>query len=307
MKRTILATALISCALILVPAAANATDLCVVDTVHHDAIEEVSHQEYQYKKIIPGTQETFRTEYRFQTRTKTFGWVEHKFIYSRWDFVDGGQTTVNGKVVSGHWQSTGSQAFWHAIPDSVINAVWGSGGIPDNVLGGSQEHPAGSVPLTAYGAPRGAGSAQYYASKVQESTGYTDWGPWSDWSAANPGPSNDTRNVESRRTSNNDSTPDTTVYYVENGEPTTSLTDANWTTITPAPEGWTFEDKRSVVTTLGEDAYDEDVYGDCPAPELAETGVNDNAWLFAGGALLLIAMGASLVVYRKRPRGAHRA
>lgn len=42
-------------------------------------------------------------------------------------------------------------------------------------------------------------------------------------------------------------------------------------------------------------------------PELAQTGVNGNAWWFGGGALLLIAIGASLVAYRNRPRGAHRA
>jgi len=38
--------------------------------------------------------------------------------------------------------------------------------------------------------------------------------------------------------------------------------------------------------------------------ELAETGVNDNAWLFAGGGLLLLVAGASLVTYRNRQKGA---
>lgn len=45
--------------------------------------------------------------------------------------------------------------------------------------------------------------------------------------------------------------------------------------------------------------YDERVARGCE-PELAETGVNDNAWLFVGGGLLLLLAGASLVMYRKR-------
>lgn len=294
MKRNILATALISCALVATPTiAANATELCVVDTIHHEAIEEVSHQEYQYKKVIPGTQETFRTEYRFRSRT----WIESRQEFKdvkNYQFVDGGTTYVKGQPVGGHWVSAPGTGYNH-IPSVIINIVWGPGGVPDQYLG------TGSVNLSTYGGPNVTVRYKAYA---EDFKGWSDWGPWSDWSAANPGPSNDTRNVESRRTSNNDATLDTTVYYVENGEPTTDLTDANWTTITPAPEGWTFVDKRNVVTTLGEDAYDEDVYGDCPAPELAETGVNDNAWLFAGGGLLLLIAGVSLVTYRNRQKGA---
>jgi len=49
--------------------------------------------------------------------------------------------------------------------------------------------------------------------------------------------------------------------------------------------------------------YDERVARGCE-PELAETGVNDSAWLFAGGGLLLLVAGASLVTYRKRQKGA---
>jgi len=49
--------------------------------------------------------------------------------------------------------------------------------------------------------------------------------------------------------------------------------------------------------------YDERVARGCES-ELAETGVNDNAWLFAGVGLLLLVAGASLVTYRNRQKGA---
>lgn len=283
-------------ALTLVAGPAFATGDCVVGVIHHEAVDETASKEFRWMKVIPGVDETFHAEYRFQTRSKTYGWVEHKFIYSRWDFIDGGQTRINETIVSGHWQSTGNQPFWHAIPDSIINAVWGSGGIPDSVLGGSEAHPAGSVSLTTYGAPPGAGSAPYYASKAQESTGYTQWGPWSDWSTTDPGLSDETKNVESRQVSNNDDTPEKTVYYVENGEPTSDLTDANWTP--DEPEGWTFVDDRAVGVDVHEPAWDEKVYGEC---ELAETGANEAASLVTIiGGVALLAAGVALVLYRRK-------
>lgn len=258
--------------------AANAVDTgdqCVVDVIHHPAVDAVTHEEFQYSKVIPGETETFFTEYRFRTRTVTYGTIERKFIYSSWDFVGGGQTTVNGEIVSGHWVNTGT-AFWHAIADSVINAVWGAGGVPDNLVGGSQANPKGNVPLTYYGAPGSAGSAPYYATEEENPSGYTDWGPWSGWSSTNPGADTDTRDVESRQTSNNDGTPSSTVYYVAGGSPSTTLTDANWTTHTQGTVGgsWTLINQRTIVDEEAKDAYDENVYGECPPTQITPPAVS---------------------------------
>lgn len=246
-------------------AAANAIDTsspCIVDVIHHEAVTELSHQEYQYEKEIPGEEETFFTEWRFRTRTVTYGTVEHKYIYSTWYFVDGGTTTINGHVVSGHWVNSGPLA-WHAIADSVINAVWGSGGVPDNLVGGDEDNPKGNVPLTSYGAPGGSGSPAYYATEVSEPTGFTAWGPWSAWGTTDPSPASDTKQIESRQTSNNDGTPASTVYYLTGGTSSTTLTDANWTTETPGG-AWVKIDERKVIDRAAKDAYDENVYGDCP-------------------------------------------
>lgn len=249
----------------LAASAVDISDQCVVDVIHHEAVDAVTHEEFQYSKVIPGETETFVTEYRFRTRTVTYGTIEHKYIYSTWDFVSGGQTTINGQVVSGHWVNTGV-ATWHAIADSVINAVWGAGGVPDNLVGGSEANPKGNVPLTSYGAPGAAGSAPYYASEVSNPSGYTDWGPWSGWSSANPGSETDVFDVESRQTSNNDGTPSTTVYYVPGGAPSATLTDANWTIHNPGAVGvsWTLINQRTITDTEAQEAYDENVYGECP-------------------------------------------
>jgi hypothetical protein len=245
--------------------AADTSGQCIVDVIHHPAVEEVKHEEFQYSKVIPGETETFYTEYRFRTRTVTYGTIERKYIYSSWNFVDGGQTNIDGDIVSGHWVNTGS-AFWHAIADSVINAVWGPGGVPDNLIGGSEGSPKGNVPLSAYGAPGAAGSAPYYATETSNPSGFTDWGPWSAWSTTDPGAETDTLEVESRETSNNDGTPASTVYYLAGGSPTTTLTDANWTTDMQVTVGdtWTLINQRIVIDVEAKDAYDENVYGDCP-------------------------------------------
>src|SRR5690554_7327441 len=148
------------------------------------------------------------TEWRFATRTPLYGSKEVKAVRG-YKFVDGGSVVVNGKVVSGHWVPDGNN--WHRIPDSVINAVWGAGGVPsqhlnpavdpDNPPSTNEEYNAiwrsgDNVSLSSYGGP--SKSVRYVAYKVTTSAGYTDWGPWSDWSTNNPGPETPTMKVESR-------------------------------------------------------------------------------------------------------------
>ena len=230
------------------------TDQCVIKVVHHD---EESHQERKYSQATPGKDATSHTEYRYQTRTKVYGEIEHKYIKSKYDFVDGGTTKVNGQTVSGHWVDSGSTT-WHAIPDSVINAVWGSGGVPSQYIGGSESNPKGSVQLTMYGGPNV--TVPYYAAVSQTDAGYTAWGPWSGWSTTNPGASNDTRNVESKSVSDNNAVPAKTVYYLPGGGQSDTNTAANWTTETPSAP-WTQIEERKVVDKA---AWDEKVYGPCP-------------------------------------------
>ncbi|MEO5534881.1 MAG: hypothetical protein ABIR17_07080 [Pseudolysinimonas sp.] len=240
---------------------------CITDSTVHPAVLKVSHDEFQYDQVIPGTESTNHTEYRYRTRTVTYGDVEHKYILSTWDFVSGGTTTIDGIPVSGHWLNLGGSPTWHAIADSVINAVWSSSGIPDNLIGGSEASPKGSVPLSVYGAPGSAGSASYYATKVSNPSGFTNWGPWSAWSTVNPGADSDTLDVESQDVSNNDGTPDVTLYYLTGGTSSTSLSDANWTADKQATVGdaWTLIHQRNVVDVEGADAYTTYTYGTCPS------------------------------------------
>jgi len=245
---------------------------CVVDVIHHPGVAEVSHEEYQYDKVIPGTAEVSHQEWRYRTRTVTYGYVEHKFIHSTWDFVSGGTTTISGHgTVSGHWINTGTLA-WRAIPDSVINAVWGSGGIPDSLIGGSESSPKGDVPLSAYGAPGSAGSAPYYATKVLNPTGYTDWGPWSGYSTTQPTASDTVQVDDPITVIDTAAVPPYTVYYVDGGSPSTSVGDASWITASTL-DGWTQFNERKVVDSAAIDAWDEDVYGTCPStPCVSQSG-----------------------------------
>lgn len=176
--------------------------------------------EYSFKTREP----KFVTEYRFQTRTKLYGSKEVKDVKG-YDFVSGGTTIVDGQVVAGHWvQSPG----WHTIPDVIINIVWGPGGVPDSVLG------EGEVNLRVYGGPNV--TVKYNAHEVQTDEGYTDWGPWSDWSTINPGPSTATRNVETRQ--------------VQDGfGPYSSWSD--WSTTDPGPES----DTKKVQTREVQDGF----------------------------------------------------
>lgn len=239
---------------------------CVIDTIHHPAVIEVSHEEYRYSQVIPGQDGTSHTEYRYQTRTVTYGEVEHKYVLG-YNFIDGGHVTINGHTVTGHWVS--DPGVWHAIPDSVINAVWGAGGIPSNLIGGSAVHPKGSVNLTVYGGPNV--SVSYYASTESNPSGYTSYGPFSDWSTT-PVTSSDTINVETRVVNDSEAVPAKTVYYLSGGGQSDSLTDANWTTET-LDSPWTLVDQRKVIDTAVQNAYTEYKYGDCPPAAPVECSV----------------------------------
>lgn len=246
---TLIATLLVTFGfgpIVLSPQSAEATTTppagqCVVDLQYKYSKEvpgntETFHDEYRYSKFIKGTDEQKHQEWRFQTRTKTFGEVEHKFVPGH-DFVDGGTTVVNGQTVSGHWiQATAGN--WYAIPDSVINAVWGPGGIPDQYIGGSQQNPKHGLDLDTYGYPGNGPVVDWYATKEIESTGYTAYGPFSAWSTTNPGASTDTMNVETRWVIDVPGTSDKTVYYLPGGGQSDSLTAANWTT-DALPAGYT--------------------------------------------------------------------
>ena len=239
-------------------------DLCVVKIVHHD---EESHKEFKYSKVIPGKDATSHKEYRYQTRTKVYGEIEHKFIKSKYDFVDGGTTKVNGKTVSGHWVDTGATT-WHPIPDSVINAVWGSGGVPAQYIGGSEDKPKGNVGLTTYGGPNV--TVPYYAALTKTDAGFTAWGPWSGWSTTNPGANTDLMNVESKSVSDNNGTPDKTVFYLPGGGQSDTNTNANWTTDTPSAPWVKIEEKKVVDKA----AWDEKVYGPCPTDAVATVSLD---------------------------------
>ena len=184
-----------------------------------EGVKEVSHKEYRFTRENPGKAETFHqeqqftrnipgqaekshqeykyqqsvTQYRFRDRVeRPDNTVERKFIKG-YDFVDGGTTRVGNKTVAGHWVVS---AGWHSIPDSIINVVWGSGGVPPQYLGGSETNPKGNVNLSTYGGPNV--NSPYYASLVTIDGGYTDYGPWSDWTTTNPGADTATRDAESQ-------------------------------------------------------------------------------------------------------------
>lgn len=230
---------------------------CVTDVVHHPAIEEASHKEYRYSKVIPGQAETSHTEWRFKDRT----WIANKKEIKEvngYDFVDGGTTRVNGQTIGGHWVVSSG---WHTIPEVIINIVWGPGGVPDQYLG------TGRVSLSSYGGPNV--TVDYNAHAVDFS-GWSEYGPWSPWSTTDPGAATDTRFVESTTVSDGNATPDVTVYYNPNGEPTSDLTDANWSTTNPG-EAWTFVDKRKVIDQEYVPGWDETIYGPCPEPVACET------------------------------------
>ncbi len=209
-------------------ASAQQPEVCYSISVVHEA---------RYKRVIAGEKETFRTEYRFRSRTKLHGSKEVKYVKG-YDFVGGGTTKVDGQTVAGHWVKSEG---WHQIPDVIINIVWGAAGVPENLVGGSEGNPKGSVPLTVYGGP--SVSVPYYAEKVETDAGYTDWGPWSDWSTDDPGGDTSTREVDSRKVGNGDATPDETSYYLPGGGESSTLGEANWTTDLPG-EKWTFIDQR---------------------------------------------------------------
>ena len=199
--------------------------------------DERSHNEYQFSRQNPGqdkqSHQEFKyqqqqTQYQFRTRTeRPDNTVERKFTYG-YDFISGGTVQFRNQAgqqvtVSGHWvQSAG----WHQIPDSVINAYWGSGGVDHNLLGGSASNPKGSVPLSVYGDTHGW-TATYYASEETIEGGFTEWGPWSDWTTTNPGGANSVRDVASK----------VVTFDYNNG---------NWTTDVN-PNGWTKVDEREVV------------------------------------------------------------
>ena len=175
---------------------------------------EKSHQEFKYEKQ--------ETQYQYRTRVKRpDNTVERKFIKG-YDFVSGGSVKINGHTIPGHWVKSSG---WHQIPDVVINAYWGSGGVPSSYLGGSEARPKGNVSLTAYAGPNV--SVPYYASLESAPGGYTDWSGWSDWTTTNPGADSDTRDVQSRTV---------TIAY-NNGD---------WTT-DAKPNGYTQVDARKVI------------------------------------------------------------
>ena len=143
-------------------------------------------QQRRTREHVPAVEEVKHKEWRFQTRTPLYGSKEVKEVKG-YDFVDGGSVRVNGQSISGHWVAS---AGWHVIPDSIINAVWGESGVPEQYLG------TGRVSLSSYGGPNV--TVDYKAHKVTTGEGFTEWGPWSDWSTTNPGGSTETRNVDSR-------------------------------------------------------------------------------------------------------------
>lgn len=192
---------------------------------------EQSYWEYEYSRQNPGQAEQSHqvykysrqnTEYRFRTRAeRPDNTVEHKYVLG-YDFVSGGTTTVSGHTVAGHWvQSAG----WHAIPDVIVNVVWGTGGVPTSLLGGSEANPKGSVNVNVYGGPNR--NVSYYASLVTIEGGYTDWGPWSDFTPNNPGGNTATRDIDI----------EVTTELYNNG---------NWTTDVN-PQGWTKVGEDTVV------------------------------------------------------------
>lgn len=85
------------------------------------------------------------------------------------------------------------------------------------------------------------------------------YGEWSEWTVVESGllveptlPDNtDVHEYKLgpvEKVSNNDATEGYTVYYVDGGNPTLDLTDANWTRFSKdnGPEGWTYVDSRTV-------------------------------------------------------------
>gem|GEM_PF-2592226 len=185
---------------------------------HFQGVEEVSRLVYRYSHMNPGkaattytvqqfsrtattpdkTHQEFKyqkseTQYRFRDRVeRPDNTVERKFVLG-YDFVAGGTTRVNGKTIAGKWiESPG----WHQLPDVITNAVWGTGGVPANLLGGSEAKPKGDVPLSTYGGPNIA--VKYYASLITIDGGYTDYGPWSDWTTTNPGTDTATRDADTK-------------------------------------------------------------------------------------------------------------
>ena len=72
---------------------------------------------------------------------------------------------------------------------------------------------------------------------------YSDWefGGWTDWSTDDS--KTDTSLKKYTHRESRTTTDTKKVYYNPNGEPTETLTEANWTTVAPG-NGWTFVDER---------------------------------------------------------------
>lgn len=236
------------------------------------------HTEYRFKKWTREIVQNEHTEYRYKTRVWVEKYLEVKEV-DGYDFVDGGTTTVRGKTVSGHWIK---KAGWHEIPATILNIVWGSDGPPDSVLGN------GSVNLSVYGGP--SVTVQYKAYK-KDFSGWTEYGPWSDWSSTKV-TETDERKVETRTVKDDETYTDWVFvkwtewgtdfnkvdtdtrkytdresrvvedelaiqFYNPKGEPTLDLTEKNWTEKAPNPIGnWKLVDERDRVI---KDAWVEEI------------------------------------------------
>ena len=218
------------------------------------AVEEVSHEERQFSRTNPGSAEKSHKEYQFFRDVNGSKEVSHKeYKYSQsstedrvktrvkrpdntveqkstqgYHVVSGGTVRVKNVTIPGHWEKTNDSQYY-AIPDAIINAYWGAGGVPASYLGN------GSVNLSTYGGPNV--TVKYQAKLVTITGGYTDWSLWSDWTTSNPGASNDTRSVESRSV-------------------TSDYKDGAWTTDTPSAP-WVKTDERTVVDQPKTDGYRE--------------------------------------------------
>lgn len=264
-------------------AAANAavvdpTSQCIVDVIHHDAVTELSHQEYQYKQDDPGHSETFHNEYQYK-KTTTVYTVEHKEIKGWYfDSSQSGTTTVGGHVFNGKWVQ-GDSTTYYVVPDDIVNAA----GVNPYAVA-----QTGNVPLSAYGyvtSPGNNPSPAYritgievtttppagnlYVTHVNTTLYYTGSGDGSVDSAdaiyvaTSPGGSW-TQFGDPKSVSNHDGIDPFTIYYLTGGGSSSTLTDANWTTETPSAP-WVQINERKVVDREAVDASDENVYGDCPA------------------------------------------
>lgn len=240
---------------------------------------ELSHQEYKYSRTVAD----FKTQYFFAkfTHTKTRTWIKEvpaqAAVYEKFVWTGGGRYAPTTPPPSEGWKSAGTTSdvkasdadkiirgngngnyFYFKTTKPAVPAVpgkwsdWSSYG--PWTLWNPIQHTSwedSNAPLGTPQAHGGGGNGDnFYREWQAQPTGETrqvqtgTHVETSDWLTAPPAGEGWTQ-IEERKVIDQHKTDDKTVYFLPGGEPTTTLTDANYTATNPgSPWVKAGEDKR---------------------------------------------------------------